>query len=68
MTTWPGTDTDLISDEYSELVNRPVTESVPERDGGSTDIPVSEHLEVADRLVKELVSLRAGIDTDLIRN
>ena len=48
--TWPGIDTDFISDEHSELVNRPVTESVTARDGSDTDFPSSEHSEFVDRL------------------
>ena len=33
MTTWAGSDTDFISDGHSELVYRPVTESVTEGTG-----------------------------------
>ena len=66
VTTWPEIYTDFISDEHSELVNRPVTESVTEWDGSNTDVPDNEHLEFADRLVTESVSPRAGIDTDVI--
>ena len=62
--TWPGIDTDFISDEHSELVNRPVTESVTARDGSDTDFPSSEHSEFVDRPVTESVSVQAGSDTD----
>ena len=43
VTTWPyQIDTDLLSDDYSEIVNRPVTKSVTARDGSDVDCPSGE--------------------------
>ena len=59
-----GIDTDFISKENSELVDRPVTELVTARDGSDTDFPGNEHSEFVDRPVTESVSVQAGFDTD----
>ena len=61
-----GIDTDLMSDEHSEIDDRPVTGSVTAQDGGYINFPKSEHSELADRPVMESVTTGADIDTDFI--
>ena len=59
-----GSDTDFPSGEHSELVDRPVTESVTTWPGIDTDVISDEHSELVDRPVTESVTARDGSDTD----
>ena len=49
-------DTDCISEEHSEIVDRPVTELVTAQDGSNTDFTSNENSEFVDRPVTELVT------------
>ena len=51
LTGWTGCDADSPSGELSEIIDRPVTESVTARPGIDTDFPSSEHSEVVGRPV-----------------
>ena len=54
-------DTDFPSSEHSELVDRPVTESVTTWAGIDTDFPSDEHSELVDRPVTESVTARTEV-------
>ena len=64
MTARVGSDTDFPSGEHSEIVYRPVTESVTTWPGIDTDFISDEHSELVDRPVTESVTARDGSDTD----
>ena len=51
LTGWTGCDADSPSGELSEIIDRPVTESVTARSGIDTDFPSSEHSELVGRPV-----------------
>ena len=51
LTGWTGCDADSPSGELSEIIDRPVTESVTARSGIDTDFPSSEHSELVSRPV-----------------
>ena len=51
LTGWTGCDADSPSGELSEIIDRPVTESVMARSGIDTDFPSSEHSELVGRPV-----------------
>ena len=50
----------FLNEEYSEIVDRPVTELVTARAGSDTDFPSGEHSEFFDRPVTESVTVRAA--------
>ena len=60
-----GSNTDFPNGEYSEIADRPVTESVMARAGSDADFPSGEHSEYFDRPVTESVTVRAA-DTEQI--
>ena len=60
-----GSNTDFPNGEYSEIADRPVTESVTARAGSDTDFPNGEHSEFVDRPVTESVTSRTA-DTEQI--
>ena len=59
-----GSDTYFLSEEHSEFVDRPVTESVTARAGSDTDSPSGKHSEFFGRPVTESVTARAESNTD----
>ena len=59
-----GSDTDFPNGENSELVDRPVTESVTSQTESNTNYPSEEDSEFFGRPVTEPVTSRAGSDTD----
>ena len=60
-----GSKTDFPNGEHSEVVDRPVMESVTAQTESNTDFPSEEDSEFFGRPVMEPVTSRAGSDTDL---
>ena len=59
-----GSDEDITSDEDSNLLDRPVTESATAWAESDTDLPSDEHSEFFGRPVTDSVTAQAGSNTD----